>query len=392
MTPEENERLTRVGPGTAMGDLLRRYWQPIAAVAELQADPVKPVRLLGEALVLFRDRSGGLGLIAETCMHRGTSLAYGIPEAHGLRCAYHGWLYDAAGQCREQPAEGRDDFSARIRTTAYPVRELGGLIFAYLGPDPAPALPRFNVLAWPDAIRETQGSVIPANWLQVMENLLDPAHVEFLHGRFFAYALEKRDPKQAQEFRQRHAPAPLKKMTFERFAGGIIERHSVGNDQSPTWTVGTATFFPNATMAGTPRDASMIFIVPIDDTHSWFLMHLAERPGGRLPAQAAIRFRDIPGADPAGKFILDMANGQDHMATVTQGAIAPREREHLGASDAGVVLYRQLLLEQLDRLGRGEPPINVLAGDAPELIDFPRAAPTPAPQASASGKRVEVVR
>jgi 5,5'-dehydrodivanillate O-demethylase oxygenase subunit len=377
LTPEENARLIQVGPGTPTGDLMRRYWQPVAAVGELQQDPVKSVRLLGESLVLFRDRSARLGLIAEACMHRGTSLAYGIPEERGIRCAYHGWLYDTAGQCLEQPAEpAKTAFHQKIQTVSYPVRELGGLIFAYLGPEPAPTLPRYNVLAWPNSIRESQGSVIPANWLQVMENLMDPAHVEFLHGRFFAYALEKQDKAKAHEFRQKFAPAPLKKMAFERFEGGIIERHSVGNDAAPTWKIGTSTFFPNATMAGTPADASMIFIVPMDDTHTWFLMHLAERPAGPVPAQAAIRFRDIPGTDAAGKFITGMANGQDHLATVTQGPVAPREREHLGASDAGVLLYRELLTEQLALLERGDDPLNVLRGPGPELIDFPKANQT----------------
>src|SRR5437016_200555 len=135
-----------------MVSLLRHYWQPIAAQAELQQDPVKPVRLLGESLVLFRDRSGHLGLVGESCMHRGTSLAYGIPESAGLRCAYHGWLYAPDGRCIEQPAEPSDrQFADRIQATAYPVRELGGLVFAYLGPDPAPAVPRYNVLAWSHA-------------------------------------------------------------------------------------------------------------------------------------------------------------------------------------------------------------------------------------------------
>lgn len=373
MTPEENERLTHVGPGTPMGELLRRYWHPIAAVGELAEDPVKPVRLLGESLVLFRDRSGRLGLLGESCMHRGTSLAYGIPEPRGIRCAYHGWLYDLDGRCLEQPAEpAKSQLGGRIKTLAYPVQEVGGLVFAYLGPQPTPALPRYNVLAWTNAIRETQGSMIPANWLQVMENLLDPGHVEFLHGRFFAYALEKQDKAKAQEFRQRFAPAPVRKMTFDRFPGGLIERHSIGNDEASAWKNGTITFFPNATMSGSPTDASMIFIVPMDDTHTWFLMHLAEHPGGPLPPQPAIRFREIPGSNAAGQFITDMANGQDHMATVTQGAIAPREREHLGTSDTGILLYRELLLEQLQRVERGETPLNVLQPPGPDLIDFPQ--------------------
>ncbi|HEY3118955.1 MAG TPA: Rieske 2Fe-2S domain-containing protein, partial [Chloroflexota bacterium] len=168
LSAEENERLTQVGPGTPMGRLLRRYWHPIAAQTQLEKEPVKAVTLLGESLVLYRDLGGQLGLLAEPCMHRRASLAYGIPEARGLRCPYHGWLYAEDGQCLEQPAEPAfrwtdsggpssaesagleaqargDSFADRIRTTAYPVEELGGLIFAYLGELPAPALPRYNV-------------------------------------------------------------------------------------------------------------------------------------------------------------------------------------------------------------------------------------------------------
>lgn len=378
LTPEENERLTRVGPGTPMGGLLRRYWHPVAAAGELDRDPVKPVTLLGESLVLFRDRSRRLGLLAEACMHRGTSLLYGIPEERGLRCAYHGWLYDVAGQCLEQPAEPHAvSFGDRVKTLAYPVQELGGLVFAYLGPQPVPSLPRYNVLAWSNAIRETQVSTIPANWLQVMENLMDPAHVEFLHGRFFAYALERKGDGSAAEFRQRFVPAPIKKMAFDRFEGGIIQRHYVRNEDDPTWKVGTITFFPSATMSGTLRDASMIYLVPMDDTHTWFVMHMAERPAAPIPPQVSIRFREIPGRDELGRFITDMANGQDHMATVTQGVIAPREREHLGASDTGIILYRELLQEQLERHTRGEAPLNLTLGGPGELIDFPKIEARP---------------
>src|SRR4051795_5237180 len=141
LTKEQNELFTQVGPGTRMGELLRRYWYPIAAVADLDADPVRPVRLLGEDLVLFRDGSGKLGLIAERCAHRGISLAYGIPQENGLRCAYHGWVYDTAGHVVDMPFE---PMCIPFRINSYPVQEMGGMIWAYMGPDPAPLLPRFD--------------------------------------------------------------------------------------------------------------------------------------------------------------------------------------------------------------------------------------------------------
>src|SRR5437773_1332031 len=139
LTAEQNERLTEVGSGTPMGELLRRYWQPIAALTQLDENPVRRIKLLGESLVLYRDRQGRLGLLSDTCAHRRVNLGFGIPELEGLRCAYHGWMYDASGQCLEMPAEPPDStFPTRVRITAYPVQELCGLIFAYLGPEPAP--------------------------------------------------------------------------------------------------------------------------------------------------------------------------------------------------------------------------------------------------------------
>ena len=188
----ENERLTRVGPGTPMGELMRRYWHPIAAMAELDDNPVKPVTLLGESLVLYRDRQGRLGLIGDTCPHRRASMVYGVPEDEGLRCPYHGWLFSETGQCLEMPAEAPDStFPRRVKMAGYPVQDLCGLIFAYLGPEPVPLLPRWDMFVWDHVLRDIGSTIIPCNWLQIMENSLDPVHVEWLHGRFADYVLER---------------------------------------------------------------------------------------------------------------------------------------------------------------------------------------------------------
>src|SRR5579884_3316104 len=136
-TKEEATLLGQTSASTPMGELLRRYWHPIAAAADLDEDPVRPVRLLGENLVLFRDESGRLGLIAERCAHRGISLAYGIPQENGLRCAYHGWVYDTEGHVVDMPFE---PMCIPFRITSYPVQALGGLIWTYLGPAPVPLL------------------------------------------------------------------------------------------------------------------------------------------------------------------------------------------------------------------------------------------------------------
>ena len=149
LTKEANERLTQVGMGTPMGALLRRYWHPVATLPELLSEPVLAVTVLGENLALYRTEAGDMGLVAQRCPHRGASLAYGIPEADGLRCAYHGWKFDGRGTCLEQPAEPADStFKDRVRVPAYPVQEMGGLIWAYLGPTPAPLLPRFDLFEY----------------------------------------------------------------------------------------------------------------------------------------------------------------------------------------------------------------------------------------------------
>lgn len=358
---EQNERLAHVGPGTPMGILMRRYWHLVAATAQLENHPVKEVTLLGESLVLFRDLRGRLGLLAEACPHRGASLAYGIIEDEGLRCSYHGWLYDARGRCLDQPLEPPGDASKDgITTVAYPVQELAGLIFAYLGPRPVPLLPRYNVLAWKNVARQTEGCLIPCNWLQVMENLMDPMHVECLHRHYFAYVLERQGGPRLQEFLAHYAPAPMKKFGFDLFEHGIIERHVTGTEGDYSWKTGTPTFFPTTSVLGSsPRTGSVIFVVPIDDTHTWFVEHVANRPGAAPPTQESNPFHDVPGVDADGKFITDTANGQDYLAAVTQGDIAQREVERLATSDLGIILYRQLLVDQMEQVECGRDPINV---------------------------------
>src|ERR1700744_3905408 len=148
-----NERLTRVGPGTPCGELMRRYWIPIAPFAQLLENPVRKVRILGEDLVLYQDRSKNYGLIGDRCLHRRVDLQFGIPDDCGLRCPYHGWLFDETGNCTERPLEHHPARPIQQKPAGYPVQEMGGLLFAYMGPLPAPALPRWDLFVWPNALR-----------------------------------------------------------------------------------------------------------------------------------------------------------------------------------------------------------------------------------------------
>ena len=194
LTAELNERYTRVGAGTPCGELMRRYWHPIAAVSQMNERWTLPIRLLNEDLVLYKDRSGTFGLMEPRCPHRRMGMIYGIPEQHGLRCPYHGWLFDETGTCLEQPYETAEDpestYRDRVHALTYPVQQKAGLIFAYLGPHPAPLLPNWDVFSMDGMVRDIGYAVLPCNWLQCQENSLDPVHVEWLHNVWADYVLE----------------------------------------------------------------------------------------------------------------------------------------------------------------------------------------------------------
>ena len=182
LTAEANERLTRVGAGTPMGELMRRYWIPIRAYAQLLEEDVLPVRVLGEDLVLFRTLKGEMGLVGDRCPHRLSKLEYGFPDDCGIRCCYHGWMFSPSGQCIDMPMEAADNtFKDRIKITGYPVKELGGLVWAYMGPEPPPLLPPWDLLVMPNAIRQIGIAELPCNWLQCHENTGDPTHSAYLN-------------------------------------------------------------------------------------------------------------------------------------------------------------------------------------------------------------------
>jgi 5,5'-dehydrodivanillate O-demethylase len=370
MSSEENERITRVGPGTPMGELLRRYWHPIAGLAELQEHPTKLVKILGESLVLYRDRKGKIGLIGDTCAHRRVALIYGIPEEDGLRCPYHGWKYDREGRCTEMPAEPPGSvFTEKVRIAAYPVEELGGLIFAYLGPKPVPLLPRWDLLVVDGALREAGWTVIPCNWMQCMENSLDPIHVEWLHGHFDSYVMERLEQPELKRKIFRH-----EKVGFDLFEHGIIKRRVVegGSEADDDWKAGHPTLFPNILRSGlSASDASLQFRVPMDDTHTYHVVYKVWSPGSsvRVPTQEKIPYFQVPlpELDDNGQpqwSLIDNNNGQDMLMWYTQGAVADRSEEKLGESDKGIILYRKMIKDQLEKIRGGEDPINVFRDPA----------------------------
>jgi phenylpropionate dioxygenase-like ring-hydroxylating dioxygenase large terminal subunit len=185
LSKADNELLTRTGPGTPMGALLRRYWLPAALSVEVSAGgPACEVLLMGEELVAFRNPDASVGLLGRHCSHRAADLSYGRGEDGGLRCGYHGWLFDAAGNCLEQPAEADKSFCEKIRHPAFPCHEAAGIIWAYLGPGQPPAVPAFDWMQAPDDFVFSFKGYQKCNWMQAHEGEIDPSHLSFLH-RFF---------------------------------------------------------------------------------------------------------------------------------------------------------------------------------------------------------------
>ena len=359
LSAEENERLTRVGPGTPAGELLRRYWHPVATSAELAANPVKGARLLGESLTLFRDRRGRLGLVAQRCAHRGVDLKHGIPEPEGLRCPYHGWMYDTAGRCVEQPGEAPEhQFKETVRLESYPVQELGGLIWGYLGPRPEPLLPRWDLFVLDGVFRQVGTTMLPCNWLQCQENSVDTIHTEHLHGRFGAYVLERlksTDQRQIQRFRRvgrRHV-----KIDFERVPVGIQKYRLLEGEPEDAegWRVGHPLVFPNYVRIGQLGYAEFQMRVPVDDTHTWHLGYQVFFPG---PDAAAPRQDPVPAFEVPIEDMPDFVLGQDLMVWASQGECVDRTAERLASSDRGILMFRELLKEQIEVVRNGGDPMN----------------------------------
>jgi 5,5'-dehydrodivanillate O-demethylase len=376
LTVEQNDRLTKVGRGTPMGELLRRYWYPIAATSELKKNPTKSVRLLGEDLVLYQDRSGTYGLIESACAHRRFNLLYGIPEEHGLRCPYHGWLYDENGQCQEMPAEAPDStFASRVQLVSYPVEQLGGMIFAYLGPQPAPLVPRWDLLVLENVERDIGVAAIPCNWLQIMENSLDPVHTEWLHRYWTNYVMQRLGKLENDDnfWRARADVRPHVKIGFDVFEHGIVKRRVLQGDdeENPNWRLGHPILFPNILRSGT--GGTLQIRVPVDDNNTMYYFYNAHRmpEGVTAPEQAdedvPYFVPPLPGTDEQGIpvwSLLDHNAGQDNVAWMSQGFVSERWKEKLGESDRGLIVYRRLLHEQIKIVQDGGEPMNTFRDPA----------------------------
>jgi len=352
--------LTQVGRGTPYGEVLRRYWQPIALSSDANTTP-HHVRVLGEDLILFRTGRGRPGLLYPRCAHRGASLFYGGVERDGIRCCYHGWVYDTEGRCLEQPCEPENGLHRdRIRQPWYPVHERYGLVWAYLGPpDRKPLLPRYDVLetAAADESLITDGSGVggggPAfldfNWLQHWENVLDPFHVPILHARFSGF-----------QFSPEMALMP--EVQFEYTARGVrsTQLRSLGDGR--TLRRVTEVMFPNLRVVPSPRLAAgptniLGWVVPCDDESFQiftvardaapdFLIKLRSTYGGKTWSELTEEeHQRMPG---------------DYEAQKSQGTITLHGDDHLITTDQGVAMLRRMMAKQIRNVADGGDPPGVI--------------------------------
>jgi 5,5'-dehydrodivanillate O-demethylase oxygenase subunit len=361
ITRELNERMTQTGPDTPAGKMLRMYWHPVGTRLELEKEPVQPVRLLSENLTLFMSARGDVGLLGERCAHRAISLAYGIPQNNGLRCCYHGWTYDTEGHVVDMPFEPA---CLPLKIKAYPVEEMGGLIWAYLGPEPRPLLPRFNGFVRDDVDRSMWIKPLPCNYLQCMDNSMDPLHFEYLHAHYGNYYNRKRGLPPTMN-QPRHL-----KMEFDVFEYGIYKRRLLEGqtEDCDDWQIGHPVLFPNILHVGSAQSSSFQIRVPTDDHNTLHIYYgMKKREPGEAPQELVVERQEVMwderGLVDAPKVIM-----QDEMGWIGQGPVSDRTLEHLVTSDKGVMMYHNMLLENIEKVERGEDPIGVVRDPA---INFP---------------------
>jgi phenylpropionate dioxygenase-like ring-hydroxylating dioxygenase large terminal subunit len=395
LTKERSDLLTRTGRGTPGGELLRRYWQPVAFRKELPQDgsPL-PIKIMGEELVLFRDDQGRPGLLAINCCHRGSDISYGRVEDGGLRCLYHGWLFDVNGKCLEQPAEpAGSSFKDKVGQTAYPCQEAGDTIFAYLGPGDAPLLPNLQMFDAPPERLVEHRVYTECNYLQGNEANLDPAHISFIHRT--VAKIEKEDVEGPQHDEslfgtqrrlyhlQKHT-APDLEIEETRF--GIRIYSTRDQDDGSQYLRITNFVMPNLCAIG-GRDLKwggggyhIHWHVPIDDTSHWrweWIFH----------SQADMDTKDLYDSinierTPDWRHIRNQGNrylqDRDEMKTTTFGGVGPhfpvqdanvtetmgpiqdRMAEHLGTSDIAIAAARRMLFQAIEEIEQGNDPLHVI--------------------------------
>ena len=352
--------LTQVGRGTPGGEYLRRFWQPIAYESEIKDLPVR-ARIMGEDLVIFRDRGGRIGVLHLHCSHRGTSLEFGLIAERGIRCCYHGRLYDVDGTILDMPGEPASErLKQEMRQGAYPVHLYGGMIFAYMGPpDRIPPFPVYDRYELPGVtLQPGPRMVFECNWIQVKENALDPAHTAVLHTI-----------KGADQFSDEFGQFP--ELAFGETPAGLVyvAVRPVGDN---LWIRSTDVMAPNIhSITSITEDGRKlkrcappwltIWTTPIDDNCSinFLLRHLDEND--RMPMERRRAIEKF-GQTPERSYEERQRIPGDYDAMVSQGPTAIHAQENLGTLDQGVVMFRRYIREGMDAVQRGQDPRGLFRG------------------------------
>ncbi|RVT99264.1 aromatic ring-hydroxylating dioxygenase subunit alpha [Rhodovarius crocodyli] len=410
ITAEQNDRLTRVGPGTPGGAVLRHYWQPIALADEVAGErPIRPVRALGQNFVLFRDEAGNLGLLDRDCPHRNADLAFGRLEDGGLRCPFHGWLFDTKGTCLDTPAEPEGStLCQRIRQKSYPVVERSGVIFAWLGDmEPAP-FPAFDCFAAPDTHTFAFKGLIECNWLQALEVGIDPAHASFLH-RFFedgdeaeAYGKQFRATSDGSDLPMTYVlrEFPRPRIEVENTDHGLRVYALREINEKTTHVRVTNSFFPTAFVI--PMSAEMTITqwhMPVDDENCYWVAIFTSFAGPVDRAQMRAQRLDsyslpdyLPKKNATNDYGFDPheqahstytgmgedINVHDQWAVESQGRIQDRTREHLASTDKAIAANRRLLLRAMAAIEEGRRP-PLMQGEATGALTGPSTIDCMAP-------------
>jgi phenylpropionate dioxygenase-like ring-hydroxylating dioxygenase large terminal subunit len=391
ITQGENELLTRVGRGTPGGELLRRYWQPVALAEEMPPGGApKPVRLMGEDLVLFRDDKNRIGLLELHCSHRGADLSYGRVEDGGLRCIYHGWLYDVTGHCLDQPGEPQGSQSyENIRHKAYPCQETAGLIFAYLGPGEPPLLAAYEILTVPDEYRFAFKVYSECNYLQGNEGNIDPVHLSFLHRMFDESLASTGRP--SPYVTVRGSDASPNRLVGQNLAPTVdVEVEDFGLRISTWRPFGDKAYlrvsnFVMPSLCAVPGETQgagylVNWHVPIDDVQHWKYMIVFSRQAPldkrmfreRYTGEVTPDFR--PNRNRANRYLQNREEmkrksfagfgpffpAHDLFATESQGPIQNRTQEHPVSSDKAILAQRKLLLKAMKDVEEGRDPLHVI--------------------------------
>ena len=384
--PREDDELTHVGPGTPCGEYFRRFWQPVALSRELQDLPLA-IKIMDEELVVFRDGRGRAALLLAHCSHRGTSLEYGIITERGIRCCYHGWLYDIDGTILETPGEPPDStFKDRLCHGAYPVHEFGGLVFAYMGPpDKKPAFPMYDSYSVPGyKLHAPMKAIMPCNWLQVRENSMDPVHTAFLHTTSSGQQDHSRTFAQIGTLDWMETPIGMLYIHCRRVGDNIFVR--VNDYIAPN----IAQVPPSGELGEEAHGASppglTIWSVPVDDTTTMNMrFHHHREDEEPRDGLGFGQINDRPYEDRQRK-------PGDYDAQTSQRPIALHAMERLVSSDRGVIMVRRLTRRGIQAVQNGEDPNGVMRSEGGAIPTYCNSTVVKVPPAATEEEDRELLQ